>query len=341
MKVFWLFGLVFFMIFCLQETKASSKIDTVYFQHGDRLTGELMSLNKGILKLKTDDGGTVSIEWKKIDSLCILNPVRILKHNGDILYGQLYPSGKREMCILHDENGKQSEVYLQTIVELIKLEKRVWDRINGTLSAGFSFIQATDVTQLDFAGSIEYKGEKVILQANYNVVLTNDGEETTQRQTGGGSFNRILPNNWSVQGKLLAESNSEFALDLRTSLLAGASYSFIRSNSQLLNGGIGVSLNREFSGDLAQNNLEALLGLNYSLFILESPKISVNFQGAFLPSLNRWGRIRSDISSDLNIELFHDFYLKGTLFYNYDNEPLSGVDITTDWGTTLGFEYKF
>lgn len=341
MKVYWLIIIAFFLLVCSKELKASSKIDTVYFQHGDRLTGEVISLNKGVLKLKTDDGGTVSVEWKKIDSLCILNPVRILKHNGGILFGQLYPSGKTGMSILHDENGKQSEVYLQTIVELIQLEKRLWDRLSGTLSAGYSFIQATEVTQLDFAGSVQYKGEKTILVANYSVVLTDDGVETTQRQTGGGSFNRILPNNWLALGKLLAESNSEFELDLRTSFITGASYSFVRSNSQTLNAGMGISLNREFSGDLAQNNIEGLFGVNYSLFILESPKVSINFQGFLLPGLNHFGRIRSDINSDLNIELFKDFYLKGTLFYNYDNEPLSGVDVTTDWGTTLGFEFKF
>lgn len=341
MKVFWLIGLAIFLIFCVEETKASSKIDTVYFQNGDRLTGELMTLNKGVLKLKTDDGGTINIEWKKIDSLCVLNPVRILKHNGEIFYGQMYPSGKTGMCILHNEEGKKSDIYLQTIVELIQLEKRIWDRLSGTLSAGFSFIQATNITQLDFSGNVEYKGERVIFSVNYNIILTDDGEETTQRQTGGGTFNRLLPNNWSVQGKVLAETNSEFELDLRTSLITGASYSFIRSNTQLLSTGIGVSLNRESSGDLVQDNIEALFGLNYSLFILESPKVTINFQGYLFPSLNRVGRFRSEINSDLNIELFKDFFLKGTLFYSYDNEPLSGVDVHTDWGTTLGFEYKF
>lgn len=342
MKGFLLIIVISFLFVGFENAKASSsKIDTVYFQHGDRLTGELLSLNKGMLKLKTDDGGTVSIEWKKIDSLCILNPIRILKHNGGILFGQLYPSGKSGVCILHDENGKISDIHLQSIVELIQLEKRIWDRLSGTISAGFSFIKATEVTQLDFAGNITYKGEKIIFAANYNVILTDDGVETTQRQNGGGSFDRVLPNNWSAQGKLLAESNSEFGLDLRTSIITGISYNFIRSNSQILKAGGGLSLNRELSGDLAQNNIEGLIGLEYSLFIFESPKVNINFKGFLLPSFNRFGRIRSNIDSDLNIELFKDFYIKGSLFYNYDNEPLSGVDVHTDWGTTLGLEYKF
>lgn len=115
-----------------------------------------------------------------------------------------------------DEEGKKDEIKLQSIVEMIKLEKRIFDRISGTLSSGFSFIKATEVTQFDFAGNVDYKGEKVILSANYDLVLTSEAGETTQRQSGGVVFERVLPKNWSIQGMLLGESNSEFQLDLRS-----------------------------------------------------------------------------------------------------------------------------
>ena len=342
MKGFRIIIATLFLMVCFEETKAaSSKIDTVYFQHGDRLTGELVSLNKGILKLKTSDVGTVSIEWQNVDSLCILNPLRILKHNGGVLYGRLYPSGKDKVSVLLDEDGRKSEIELVAIVELIQLKEKIISRLSGTLSAGFNYTKATAVSQLDFSGNVDYKGEKTIFSANYSIVLTDDKSETTQRQTGGASFDRLLPNNWSTQGRLLAETNSEFQLDLRTSLNSSVSYNFIRSNNQFLQAGGGFSLNREFSGDLAQNNIEGLVGMSYSLFILDSPQVTFNFDGYLFPGLNRFGRIRSEINTDLKWEMFKDFFLKGSLFYSFDNEPLSGVDVRTDWGTSLGLEFKF
>ena len=342
MKGFRIIIATLFLLACFEETwAASSKIDTVYFQHGDRLTGELISLNKGILKLKTSDVGTVSIEWQNVDSLCILNSLRILKHNGGVLYGRLYPSGKNKVSIVINEEGKKSEIELVAIVELIQLKEKLISRLSGTLSAGFNYTKATDVSQLDFSGNIDYKGEKTILSANYSIVLTDDGSKTTQRQSGGASSDRLLPNNWSAQGKLLAETNSEFQLDLRTSLNSSVSYNFIRSNSQLLQAGGGFSLNREFSGDLAQNNIEGLIGLKYSLFIIDSPQVSFDFEGFLLPGLNRFGRVRSEINTDFKWEIFKDFFIKGSLFFSSDNEPLSGVDVRTDWGTSLGFEFKF
>jgi hypothetical protein len=342
MKGFWIIIAACFLMACFEETKAaSSKIDTVYFQHGDRLTGELVSLDKGILKLKTNDVGTVSIEWQNVDSLCILNPLRILKHNGGILYGRLYPSGKNKVAIVIDVEDRKSEIELVAIVELIQLKEKILSRLSGTLSAGFNYTKATEVSQLDFSGNIDYKGEKTIFSANYDIVLTDDGSKTTQRQSGGASSDRLLPNNWSAQGKLLAETNSEFQLDLRTSLNSSVSYKFIRSNSQLLQAGGGFSFNREFSGDLAQNNIEGLIGLKYSLFIIDSPEITYNFDGYLFPGLTRFGRVRTEINTNLKWELFKDFFLKGSLFYSFDNQPLSGVDVHTDWGTSVGLEFKF
>ncbi len=342
MKGFLIIIIAFFLMAFFEESNAaSSKIDTVYFQHGDRLTGELISLNKGILKLKTNDVGTVSIEWQNVDSLCILNSLRILKHNGGVLYGKLYPSGKNKVGIVIDEEGRKSEIELVAIVELIQLKEKLISRLSGTLSAGFNYTKATEVSQFDFSGNIDYKGEKTIFSANYSIVLTDDGSKTTQRQSGGASSDRLLPNNWSAQGKLLAETNSEFQLDLRTSLISSVSYNFIRSNSQLLQAGGGFSLNREFSGDLAQNNIEGIIGLKYSMFIIDSPQVTFDFDGFLFPGLNRIGRIRSEISTDFKWELFKDFFLKGSLFYSFDNEPLSGVDVHTDWGTSLGLEFKF
>ena len=37
--------------------------------NGDRLTGEILNLNRGRLELKTDDAGTINIEWDKIASV--------------------------------------------------------------------------------------------------------------------------------------------------------------------------------------------------------------------------------------------------------------------------------
>ncbi len=45
------------------------KTDVVIFKNGDRLTGEVKSLERGRLRFNTDATGTNSIEWDVIASL--------------------------------------------------------------------------------------------------------------------------------------------------------------------------------------------------------------------------------------------------------------------------------
>ena len=342
MRGVWIFVIVLFLLPGVEWANAQTyKIDTVYLHGTDKITGEMLSLDRGSLKLKTDDAGTLSIKWINIDSLCVLNPVRILKHNGGILYGQLYPSGKRQVCILLDYKNETTEIELQSIAELIQIRKRFIDRLSGTISTGFRYTKATNNSQLDFAGNVEYKGEKSIVAANYSVVFTDDGTDKTQRQSGAAAYDRLLPNNWSVNGKIMAESNSEFKLDIRTSVISGAGYGVISTSKHELKTFAGVSLNREYSGQLTQNNLEGIAGISYSVFILNTPKVTLNTDSYVIPSFTVARRLRSNISADLNWELFSDFYLKWNLFFSSDNKPLSGIDTRNDWGTSIGIEYKF
>ncbi len=336
-------GRIFFLLvflLAINMVKASSKVDTVYFQNGDRITGEVKSMGDNLLHLSTDDARNISIEWNKIDSIFVLNPLRLTLMNGEIRYGRIYPSGKVSECILHESNGRTENVLLWNIVELIPLEKKFINRVSGTISSGFSYVKASDVAQLDFAANFQYKGEKIVFEANYSVILTSDISGTTQRQNGGASLYRVLPKNWSIQGRILAESNSYFELDLRSTAGLGANYYLIRNNKQSLSLGSGFVINREFSGELTQDNFEGILMTNYKLYLFDSPEVSLNFAGHLIPGLSQFGRIRSEIDSNLKWEIFKDFYLKWTFYNSFDNKPLSGVDINRDWGITLGLEYK-
>jgi hypothetical protein len=69
--------------------------------------------------------------------------------------------------------------------------------------------------------------------------------------------------------------------------------------------------------------------------------VSFNLSGHLIPSLSTLGRVRADINSSLKWEIFSDFYLKWTFYYNFDSQPLSETAEKNDWAITLlGVEYK-
>ena len=47
-------------------THAQGRTDVVTLPNGDRITGEIKRLERGRLEFKTDDAGTLYLEWDKI-----------------------------------------------------------------------------------------------------------------------------------------------------------------------------------------------------------------------------------------------------------------------------------
>lgn len=332
---------IFWLISLPATLMASSKIDTIYFQHGDRVTGEVKSLENDLLRLSTDDAGTFKIEWTKVDSVFIRNRMRILLNDGEILYGILLPSGVVKSCMIWHSDGDPRLVAMESIVELSPIEEKFVNRLSGSISSGFSYTKASDVMQMNLNGSLKYLANKNRLETSYSGNVTSDPLGTTQRQNGGFTFHRMLPKKWFLIAELLAESNSEQQLDLRTTLGIGGGNSIIRTNSSHFYVAAGILTNRELSEEITQNNIEGIVAVNYSVFIYDNPEVSFDISSNIIPSLSDPGRIRSETESNLKWEIFNDFYLKWTFYYSFDSRPLSSTAERSDWGITLlGLEYK-
>ncbi len=331
------------ILFCIFAGNVwASKIDTIYFQNGDRITGEVKLLENNYLKLSTNDAGTLFLEWNKIDSVKILNPMRIVLKNGAIYYGKLLPSGELRSCYLWSSVGDPRLSSLTEIVYLTPFEKQFLNRFSGSLGSGFSYTKASEVMQVNLNGSVKYQAEKNLFELSYDGIVTRqDTTETSQRHNGGVSFQRILPRNWFMISKLNFESNTELDLDLRTSLGFGGGNNIVNSNKSNLFIVGGIQGTREITAGDGQFNVEGLLGTSYEVFIYDSPKITFNFSAFVTPSLNDLGRVRFDVDSDLSWEIFSDFYLKWNFYYSYDSRPPSASAAKNDWAVSLlGIEYK-
>ncbi len=332
------FGFLCFFIF---PSLRGQKIDTIYFQGGDRITAEVKSLQNNQLRLSTNDAGTVRVEWNKVDSVKILNQMRILLKDGSILYGNIFPSGEVKSCLIWHRFGDPRNTRLVEILELSPVEDRFVNRLDGALSSGFSYIKASHVLQLNLSASIKYIAEKNQLETFYDGILTKESAGTTQRQNGGINFMRVLPNKWFLISTFTAESSSEQQLDLRTSFGFGGGNSIIYNNRTHFYAALGFQGNRELSQGTSKYNLEGLIATNYSVFIYDSPEVSFNLKSQLIPSLNDLGRVRFKVDSNLRWEVFSDFFLKWTFFYSFDSRPLSNEAERSDWAISLlGLEYN-
>ena len=74
---------------------AQGRTDVVTLANGDRITGEVVALNRGQLEFKTDDAGTLYLEWDKLVGVVAARQVEIVTGDGRRFLGQLGPADPR------------------------------------------------------------------------------------------------------------------------------------------------------------------------------------------------------------------------------------------------------
>ena len=66
---------------------AADKTDIVVLINGDRITGEIKEMTYGQLKVKTEDIGTLYIEWEKIASITTNQELQVEMADGRRFFG--------------------------------------------------------------------------------------------------------------------------------------------------------------------------------------------------------------------------------------------------------------
>ena len=126
-------------------THAQGRTDVVTLANGDRITGEIVRLERGRLEFKTDDAGTLYLEWDKLSSLVSTRLVEVLTTDGRRFLGSLGPAAVRSITVVTSEVSLQmSEVTLIT-----PIGTSFWRQLDGSIDAGFSYTKSSGVAQLN------------------------------------------------------------------------------------------------------------------------------------------------------------------------------------------------
>ena len=77
------------IVVVLNTPASAQKTDIVTLANGDRITGEVSSLSRGQLEYKTDDTGTLYIEWDKIATVTSTGQFEVGTSDGRRFVGSL------------------------------------------------------------------------------------------------------------------------------------------------------------------------------------------------------------------------------------------------------------
>ena len=138
--------LLFFLLYFLPSELFASKTDIVTLLNGDKITCEIKELRAGKLRVKTDDMGTVYIEWEKIASVRARQKFEVELQFGSLYYGSLgLAEDPRKMTVTGD--SLKFELFRAYVVHLTPIKDTFLDRLDGSINLGADYTKASEVLQ--------------------------------------------------------------------------------------------------------------------------------------------------------------------------------------------------
>jgi len=328
----------------LQTASAREKTDVIELANGDRISGEIKQLEHGILRLSTDSMGEVRIEWSDVVSIESSYQFQFERKDGQRILANIQEMDDEQNLTL--TNAYETIAFSRdNLVRIEPIENSFWDRVNGSANFGYSFTKASDIKQLNFSARATHRTALRSFAIDTSAMSTTDRDaEQTARANLRFATTRFRSNRWFNSYLLGFETNDELSLKLRTSLGADIGRYLIQTNKSELAvvGGLVVT-SESLEGDVSsEENIEGLVGIDFSRYIFNDPTVNISLKLTVFPSITDAGRVRGQFDANIRRELFSDLFWDLNYYETYDSDPPSTeATAKNDYGivTSLGWSF--
>jgi hypothetical protein len=321
---------------------AQGRTDVVTLANGDRITGEVIRLERGRLEFKTDDAGTLYLEWDHLVSLVANRFVEVLTSTGVRFLGSLGPAADRTIAVTSPEGGVTLPMSDVTLITPIGAS--FWTKLDGSIDLGFNYTRSSGVAQFNLNSETVFRkpASSTRLGASITVTRVEDEEGRDDRGWIEMSHLRYPWQRWFVAGAGRLETNESLGLELRSQIGAIVGPRLVNSNRAQLTMGAGLAFNDERGVDVeATRNVEGLFALRGSYYTYDRPKTNVDVTTQYYPSLSNLGRHRLQVDAAVKRELWKDFFLSVSMYNTFDSRPPNPDANTNDVGVVLSVGWSY
>lgn len=321
--------------------RAQGRTDVVTLANRDRITGEIVRLERGRLEFKTDDAGTLYLEWDKLSSLVATRVVEVLTTDGRRFLGSLGIAADRSITVLTSIRAVPLRMTEVTLITPIGTS--FWGRLDGSIDAGFSYTRSSGVAQLNVNSDTVYR--KLASRTRVTASLTQtetEGSGRDDRAYVEASYLRYPWQRWFVLTAARFESNESLGVTLRSQVGAAAGPRLVNSNRAQLVLGAGLAVNQERGVDVEPTkNVEALFTFETAFYTYDRPKTNIDISLQYYPSLSDTGRQRVQFDAGVKREVWKDLFISLNVYNTYDNRPPNPTANTNDVGViaSIGWTY--
>jgi len=326
---------------------ANTKTDTVLLVNGNAITGEIKSLDFGLLSYSTCSLGTVSIDWEDIVSITTKQTLQVEVTDGTFYFGRLDSADNRfeikVRTLSHDVNLSTARIIKMTPIDA---EESFWQRLDGSFSLGFDTEKSSQVTTLRTALALQYRRQKYLVGLNSTVNITDQPgadeiHQTRSRSIIGGNYQRFRGNRWFTDWFSSWETHDELGINSRYSAGGALGRYMIQTNRHQLSTTAGLNgIRTEFIGDdQSTRALEGRFQIRY-LFRNLRPNRHITFTSNIFPLLEDLSQIRAETDLILRHEIVKDMFFDVTLSHSYSSNPPTGAE-KEDYTVTTSLGYSW
>ena len=322
---------------------AGDKTDVVIMKNGDRLTGDVKSLERGKLRFDTDATGTIPIEWDEVDYLSSEQNIQVETEDGVRYLGRLTRAEDKSTVVVETAAGPV-RLEAPRVVLMTPIEERGIERLDGDVTAGYSFAKASEVQQFQLGLDMDIRTETRIFGLSADAVTSDSADnESSQRHSLDLQYTRLRPNRWLTGGVVRLDRNDELDLDLRTSIGVGGGRILRQTNSQQLQLTGGIQLSRENVSGLAadEDTVEAFASVNWDWFRYDTPELDLSTNLQVIPNLTDSGRVRAEFDIRFRWEIVNDLFWQLTFYDSFDSDPVVVDAEKNDYGVTTSLGWSF
>jgi hypothetical protein len=319
-----------------------SKTDLVTLLNGDRITGEITVLDRGQLELKTDDAGTIEIEWDNIAGVQANRQFEVETSDGRRLLGSLARAADGVLRIVSID-GELSLPMLET-TRITAIGRSFWTKLEGSVDAGFTYTQSSGIAQTTLNSETVYRRPAFLFRLSSSATLTQHSDEAERDDRAALEFSyvRYRGRRLFVSGGTVFETNESLGLLLRSQVGGAVGLRLVNTNRAQFEIGGGLVANDERGIDTEPTqNLEGALSLRTSYYTYDRPKTQFDANAQYYPSLSTWGRQRLQVDSAVKRELLKDFFVALNVFYTFDSDPPNPDAARSDTGVVVSVGWSY
>jgi len=297
-------------------------LDSVYVVTDEVITGELKSIKSGKITIETEySDKDFIIDWEKVTRISTTTPFLVTTTKGSHITGTL--SGNTSDTIILNGLGRDEALLPNEIVNATQSNKKFIDKLSASIDFGYLFKKAKNEQQFNGAAHIGYATDKLRTSTGYNGNISKqDSVDLSDRHEWSLSFNYYLPRNLFPIVSINFLKSTELNLSLRTTGKAGLGYYFFNTSYLYWNVSGGFTTLREIyttENDTTKTSAEVYIGSELNIYDIGD--LSLRLIGNVYKGITEKNRIRGDTNFDIKYDLPLDFYLKGALIVDYDNQP--------------------